>query len=478
MIDVEELHEPGTVKVVAGMCTVLIALLLAFGVMIRANEITARQGLSQRFVTRAALTGSFAASFIEDLAAREQTQAGRLLAAENVSKASFDGVVKSFGFKAAVLLDSDGRLLHGWPVSTKLVGRDMTVDYLHLRDAVNGKVGVSEMVASAARGLPITAVAVPIGVAGERRVFSGAFSPETTPLGTYLDSVVPISGGAAYLVDSSGDILGQGGDRVARQPFTQLPESGTTFELSPVLTAAVADVPNAPWRVVLVAPTRALYAPAAAHSAAWLLWIAVALAGGLSILLFVRLGRERRLADATARSDSMTGLPNRRSAQESLLTLAAMAERHHTPLSALMIDIDRFKRVNDTHGHAAGDVVIAAVAEVLRRSLRAGDVAARWGGEEFLVLLPHTDLAAAGVVANRIRASVSGAVTANRGGGDVVTVSIGAGDLQAGDSSAMVLRADAWMYVAKANGRDRVEGVPLVAALLPDMREPVATVRA
>ncbi|MEX0657522.1 MAG: hypothetical protein WD080_00145 [Egibacteraceae bacterium] len=178
--------------------TVLV-LLACFALLIQRTEGDERRALEDRFEARAGLTASFVSSFIKDLAGRERDQATRLLAGPQVDQASFEAVVQSFGFDAAVLLDRDGRLLQVWPAKPELLGRDMTVEYAHLRDAVAGSIGVSQSVPSAANQVAITAVAVPYDTAVGRRVFSGAFSPTATPLGVYLDSVVPVRGGFAYL---------------------------------------------------------------------------------------------------------------------------------------------------------------------------------------------------------------------------------------------------------------------------------------
>ena len=237
---------------------------------------------------------------MNDLAAREKIQAERLLAGDQVDQVDFE---------AAVLLDHDGRLLQVWPAKPQLIGRDMTADYAHLRAGLAGHTGVSQMVPSAARGVPIAAVAVPYESAAGRRVFSGAFSPSTTPLGSFLDSVIPIRGGSAFLVDQAGHVLaasagqsGKGNEFVhlavgVRQVDTNLGH----------MTVSVADVPDLAWRVVLIAPSGALYAPVAAGRwAAWALWFALAVSGCIAVGLFVRLGRAR--AAATAQTTASIGL--------------------------------------------------------------------------------------------------------------------------------------------------------------------------
>jgi two-component system cell cycle response regulator len=161
-----------------------------------------------------------------------------------------------------------------------------------------------------------------------------------------------------------------------------------------------------------------------------------------------------------ALTDTLTGLYNRRYASRHLATEVEQSKRTGKPLGLLLIDIDHFKTINDTHGHAAGDEVLRAVANRLSRHLRGFDTVARWGGEEFVVVMPEATLEVARSVAERLRRKVaSGPVTISGGGGDViVTVSIGVA-VTGDDVSTMddLLRAaDAAMYFAKRNGRNRV----------------------
>lgn len=171
---------------------------------------------------------------------------------------------------------------------------------------------------------------------------------------------------------------------------------------------------------------------------------------------------ERNAAlELLARTDVLTELANRRHAGEVLSAAVARARRHDGQLCAVLVDIDRFKMVNDRHGHAAGDAVLRAVARHLTAGLREEDLAARWGGEEFLLLLPETD--DAGIVCERLRAAIAAQPVARETDPPTppipVTASFGwaawTGD-ETGE--ALVARADAAMYAAKDGGRDRVVG--------------------
>jgi diguanylate cyclase (GGDEF)-like protein len=154
-----------------------------------------------------------------------------------------------------------------------------------------------------------------------------------------------------------------------------------------------------------------------------------------------------------AATDALTGLWNRRTFDLRLPQEVARVERSGHTLVLAMLDIDHFKRINDVHGHSAGDVVLRRVADVLRGAVRAGDVIARVGGEEFAWIMPCTDLPGAGPAAERARL----AVHAVEIGDAPVTVSIGLAALSCGEGPrGLVERADAALYAAKRGGRDRV----------------------
>lgn len=159
-----------------------------------------------------------------------------------------------------------------------------------------------------------------------------------------------------------------------------------------------------------------------------------------------------------AREDALTTLANRRAADEHLLDEFRRMKRTRTPYCVLLVDIDFFKRVNDTHGHAVGDAVLRHVAAVLAANVRESDFLARFGGEEFVVLLSETQRAEALGVAEKLRQSVEH--SAPPGGVNAVSVSIGVAQAGADDASVQtsLQLADRNLYAAKAAGRNRVEG--------------------
>jgi two-component system, cell cycle response regulator len=156
--------------------------------------------------------------------------------------------------------------------------------------------------------------------------------------------------------------------------------------------------------------------------------------------------------------DPLTGLANRRFVLTQLGGMVSGARRHHRPLTAAVIDVDHFKAVNDTRGHAEGDRVLAAVARAMREHLRAEDQLGRLGGEEFLALLPDAGADAAPAALDKLRASVEEVG---------VTVSIGWAAWEGESGDELLRRADAALYQAKARGRDCVVAAP---ATLPRRR--------
>jgi diguanylate cyclase (GGDEF)-like protein len=162
-------------------------------------------------------------------------------------------------------------------------------------------------------------------------------------------------------------------------------------------------------------------------------------------------------------TDPLLGIHNRRFLDQRLEEELLRARRHRLDLTLLMVDLDHFKRVNDTHGHPIGDRVLQHVARLLKGGLRQTDVLARFGGEEFVILLPHTPEPDAAQLAERLRAVVEETPLplpsqGDHGGLLRMTASIGSACLQPGDRDAgtLLARADKALYLAKQGGRNRV----------------------
>jgi diguanylate cyclase (GGDEF)-like protein len=158
-----------------------------------------------------------------------------------------------------------------------------------------------------------------------------------------------------------------------------------------------------------------------------------------------------------AMTDSLTGALSRRAFREECGRALALALRYRHPLSCIMMDLDHFKAVNDGYGHPVGDRVLWQTAEACRAELRASDAFGRVGGEEFAVLLPHTDLASAMGVAEKLRAAVARLAVSTPGGPLRLSASFGVAALEATmtDLDALMRTADTALYAAKAEGRDR-----------------------
>lgn len=188
-----------------------------------------------------------------------------------------------------------------------------------------------------------------------------------------------------------------------------------------------------------------------------LAWLFISLGMALALVGVVLYQMQRKLSQA-ATHDALTGLLNRRAADEFMDQEVLRAQRQGTPMSVLMIDIDFFKKVNDQHGHAGGDHVLQTLARLLKARARATDLVARWGGEEFLVLLPDTPTAGAQEMAEQLRLAVEKAPLLWQEASVPITVSIGVATRSGGtfQASALVASADEALYQAKNSGRNRV----------------------
>jgi len=176
-------------------------------------------------------------------------------------------------------------------------------------------------------------------------------------------------------------------------------------------------------------------------------------------LLLSRLTTQNVELERLATTDSLTGLANRRRLFDSLEQEVYRAQRYGTTLSLIMFDIDHFKRINDNWGHATGDWVLRRIAQETRELLRKTDQAGRYGGEEFLVVLPQTDLSEALLLAHRLSERISDtAITPEHDAPMPVTVSVGVAALAPDETGEeLIHRADQALYRAKQNGRNRVE---------------------
>ena len=163
---------------------------------------------------------------------------------------------------------------------------------------------------------------------------------------------------------------------------------------------------------------------------------------------------DKKLIEKISITDSLTGIYNRNKFDQALSYQLSLAERYQSPFSSILMDIDHFKRINDTHGHLCGDQVLRDIAKLVSNSIRNSDIFARWGGEEFIVLLPHTELEQAGLVAEKLCKLIASHAFADV---DTVTASFGVAQFASGSSRDDFLsRCDDALYVSKHKGRNRV----------------------
>ena len=178
--------------------------------------------------------------------------------------------------------------------------------------------------------------------------------------------------------------------------------------------------------------------------------------------------RERLTVEAS--TDALTGLANRRHLEEYLAEQFRISSRYGTPLSLIIFDIDFFKRVNDEHGHPVGDQVLREVAVVLQRTMREADLCARFGGEEFVAVLPATSIEGALDSAERVRVAVEKQAMLTAGGKLSVTISGGVSSYRSGEQPShdwLLKEADMALYEAKRTGRNRIHRFEVVEAVSP-----------
>jgi diguanylate cyclase (GGDEF)-like protein len=309
-------------------------------------------------------------------------------------------------------------------------------------------------------------------------VFSGEYDISHTPLGSYLRRVIPLSGAEAFLVDLAGTVIasnareGAGPQALAATDPTLARRIARGGEGTVAIRGkqpgrfATRAIAGTPWRVVIAAPDSLLFQSirGAAQWLPWLMIVGFAILGLLVVYMFDRLiagrGRLTRLnreLDRVARIDSLTGVHNRRHAEEALRAAIAFARRHDTNLGLAIVDIDHFKTFNDSHGHLVGDETLRRVASTLQAGLRVEDVLGRWGGEEFIIVLPDADAEGAALVAERLRAEIaSRALDLVDGAGQSLTVTIGVAAWRGQDVEELVGQADEALYEGKESGRNVV----------------------
>jgi diguanylate cyclase (GGDEF)-like protein len=444
------------------LALILLALfgLLAFGEL--SSESSAQRGLQSRFDIRLSNASDFLSDYVAAELNHEKSLAEARLTGQVVSQSQFNSFAQDFQFGPSLLLDSHGRVLDVIPQKASLLGVDIAPQYSHLMIALSGQKNVSQVVSSAVQHIPVVAFAVPFNTPQGRRVMSGTLQISSGPLGDYLQSVRSIPGSVIYLVDKSNSVIAS-----APRLDSTAPLSSAMSTLAPNSQTTVAGmyevgvgIKGTPWKILATLPTAALFKPidGSARIIPWLILLGFALiATALGVVLLQNWERKRLRAEE-AGIDSLTQLANRRQLDERTAVLYSASRRHHFDIAVMMIDIDHFKEVNDQYGHQYGDQVLKAVAECIHTCLRTEDVGARWGGEEFVIVLPFTSLDAATRVAERLRQLIA-AMSIDVGGSRPlkITVSIGvAAEVDGVDPSELLPLADIALFNAKDRGRNCV----------------------
>ncbi len=448
------------------MC-VFVLLILSMALSEHGNQAKSRAGIENRFTTRGTTASGFVESYADFLLGREYTVAKQELSTKTVTATQLRDFLTSFGFGPALLLDITGHVLNIAPYQASLIGTELGSKYTHLSTALTGKPTVSNVVASAAQRIPVVAFATPFDTPFGGRVVSGAFNLASQPMGIYMHHVLPYPDGIVYMIDQNDTVVAASTTATGALAKTDSPLAHAiagqfegTYRPSTGGSRrfAVSEVRDTPWRIVQTVPTSTLFRSISTSDRVlpWLFLAAFALAGGALILILIRSREGRVRAQSDARTDAMTGIANRRALQEALQRLLGDRRRHSKEQGVLMIDVDRFKAVNDEFGHDGGDVVLHEIVSRINRCLRANDQIGRWGGEEFVVLLPNTGVDGVAVVAERIRTAVAELpIAINRINRIEVTVSIGAAMATTEDDiDSVIMHADDALYAAKHAGRN------------------------
>lgn len=440
---------------------VWLALMMAGAWLLVSSQASSRRGMASRLEARTKYAATFISIYAHDLLNRERSVAHSWLATRTVDRDTLERASSALGMSGIVLLDSHGRPIATSSHDAESMNALLTARYADF--AAAGAGAVSRISLSEVAHSPMITFAVRYPSVSGPRVLAGAYPVVNTVLPTALDHVLSTRGWQAFIVDSTGGRLAAG------QPGPR-PADSVSFE------AAVAGTP---WRIVVNDPQSQLYGFLNGPGR-WLAWVALAglaVAGLAIIVLISGLARQRAQlimqGDALAHLaavDALTGLRNRRAIEEYLHDALSAARRHDLPLSLLVIDVDHFKNFNDQLGHRSGDAVLAHAAQVMDGALRAEDAIGRWGGEEFLVVMPGTDEEGAVSATERLREALA-ADQPQEANGLPLTVTIGVAEWQQEEMNELVSRADRALYRGKAAGRDTAR-VSTVMAAVTDLPEP------
>ncbi len=445
----------------------LVALLIASaGVYLTNLQRAASRQLRHDFATSATLSAELTGNVLSSAFAKNADYARRLFGGpEGGVQAAVDADQKVDPAAQTTILASDGRVLGSFPPVLTAENRKI-LSRPEIQLALTGRAGFSGVVTIA--GARYVMVSIPYSVAGGLRVWTASLpiAQIQSFMAGNLATSNAVTGGSAFALDDHGFIVAAANARFAGRPLADRALAAASLHGSSGSlngdTWESAPVSGSTWRIVFSAPAKALLAPlAATRRVAWQAFgvFALAILCALGLAAFA-LRSAHRLAYARLH-DELTGLPNRAVFMKRAEQALAHVRLRGGHLATLFIDLDQFKPINDEHGHAAGDIVLTAVAARLRDSVRSGDLVSRFGGDEFLVLCSALiDREQAIEIARRIQRALADPFDIS---GVPVTMSASIGvafhsstDLTI-DVDSLVGYADLAMYEAKKHGRAGIE---------------------
>ena len=443
---------------------ILVTILGALFALMAIGELSFQHGdeLSSQsdFVARVDDGAHFISTYEVSVLHRATQLAKLRLSGADVSKSVFEQYAQDLQFGPTVLVDARGRVLDAVTTPSDLPAVGLAMLRAPITAALRGTANVSQV--TMVQHQAIVFYTVPFSTPEGVRVVSGTMDLSRGPMVDFLQLLLTSKHTVVYVTDDSNRII-------AAPPSAEVKPLPSSLAHLKINTQNVANahldvavsIPKTPWKLTAIAPLSTLYASidGVHRLVPWLVILGFAVLFAALGILLLR-SWEKKLRDLEiAGIDPLTKLDTRRQFFERVDAMYGTAQRYDLSIAALMIDVDNFKDVNDQFGHYAGDRVLEAVAECLRACLRGDDVAARWGGEEFAIVLPFTTHEQALRVAERVRTTVA-ASSIDMGDTDpvFVTVSIGVAARAANVSLAELLpQADSALFQAKDRGRNRVE---------------------
>ncbi len=447
----------------------------AVAALVVRSQQESREHLRANLALRAAASAQLVSTYLTQQERRQMRSGQLLLSGPRPAPRRFAAVASAFGANVAVLLDSRGDALTEAPYSRAVTGRDIGFESTVGREAIEGHTTVSGVLPVPGLKGRIVAVLVPFSSASGRRVFAAAYPVAGGELQSLVDRTSTTPGHEVYLSDGEGNLIaatphsarGVLADANPRLSLAlqRAPAAGSLTEHAEGHTYATAAVPGTHWRLAIDVPNAGLY-QSISGLATVVPWVAFALlallAGALMVLVLRVLGDRARLTELSeeladrARTDTLTGLLNRRGIDEGLVRIAGRSRRREEPLTILMIDLDRFKQVNDELGHDAGDQVLKAFADCMRDALRTEDLYGRFGGDEFIVALTGHEDGAGAAAARRLREAASAADLSAIGLEGGIELSVGVACGMHTTVAELIRAADEALYRDKAGRRAAV----------------------